>query len=473
MNMRLIRPHRSILAIYYRLMDAVWVIFALWLVAFFSPYPWSEHPWTQWYSFAAACAVGLFYLSAEYNGLYVSARSMSLRQELFKIWWAWLGVVLGLLLLGFSIKVSAEYPRRVVLVWFFTVPLLLCIWRVFFGLLLRFLRQRENHLQPVAIFGVGNLGQRIAQSIIEKPWMGMRLVGFFDDYQQIGHQPFPTHTSAVIGRLTDLIARAQAGEIAAVYIALPMRAEQRIQELLDKLADTPVSAYVVPDLFVFDLLHARWVGLDGVPAVSVFETPFYGVDGSIKRIEDIILGSLFLCLSALPMLLVAAAIKATSPGPVLFKQRRYGLDGRPITVWKFRTMMVCENDDASVTQAIRNDPRVTPLGHFLRKTSLDELPQFFNVLQGSMSIVGPRPHPIALNEQHRGLIRGYMLRHKVKPGITGWAQVNGWRGETETLEKMRMRVEYDLEYIRSWSLWLDLKIIAQTVVSGFAKKNAY
>ena len=210
--------------------------------------------------------------------------------------------------------------------------------------------------------------------------------------------------------------------------------------------------------------------LVSIPAPSLHETPFYGVDGWVKRLEDLLMASLILLL--IPMLIIAAAVKLTSPGPVLFKQRRYGLNGSVVEVWKFRSMTVTEDGDR-VIQAQKNDARITPLGAFLRRTSLDELPQFFNVLQGTMSVVGPRPHAVAHNEQYRGLIRGYMLRHKVKPGITGWAQISGWRGETETLDKMAMRVKHDLDYVKNWSLWLDLKIIFLTVFKGFVNKSAY
>lgn len=291
--------------------------------------------------------------------------------------------------------------------------------------------------------------------------MGLHLVGIYDDGQP-----------ALQGSLTDLIADARAGKFDYVYIALPADAEARTLQLIHDLTDTTVTVYVIPDLFVFDLLHARWSNLGGVPVVSVFESPFYGVDGWLKRAEDIILGTLILLLAALPMLLITAAIKLTSAGPVLFKQRRYGLNGEVIEVLKFRSMQVCE-DGHRIAQATRNDPRVTRIGQFLRRTSLDELPQFINVLRGSMSIVGPRPHAIAHNEQYRQLIHGYMLRHKVKPGITGWAQINGWRGETDTLEKMQKRVEFDLHYMRNWSLWLDIKIIFRTALTEFFGKNAY
>jgi putative colanic acid biosynthesis UDP-glucose lipid carrier transferase len=197
--------------------------------------------------------------------------------------------------------------------------------------------------------------------------------------------------------------------------------------------------------------------------VAVCESPFYGVSGLVKRLEDLVLGALVLVLVSPLLVITAIGVKLTSPGPVIFKQRRYGLDGKEILVYKFRTMRVME-DGATVAQATRRDPRVTPFGAFLRRTSLDELPQFVNVLQGRMSVVGPRPHAVAHNETYRKVIKGYMVRHKVKPGITGLAQVNGYRGEIDNLEMMEKRVEYDIEYLRHWTLRLDLAIIVRTVL---------
>jgi putative colanic acid biosynthesis UDP-glucose lipid carrier transferase len=220
------------------------------------------------------------------------------------------------------------------------------------------------------------------------------------------------------------------------------------------------------------LLHSRWINVGGLPAVSVFENPFYGVDGMVKRLLDVVLGSVALAFAAVPMACIALAVKLSSPGPVFFRQKRYGLDGRPIDVWKFRSMRVCENGPV-VTQATKDDPRITRVGAFIRKTSLDELPQLFNVLEGTMSLVGPRPHANAHNEQYRKQIQGYMLRHKVKPGITGLAQVSGWRGETDTLDKMERRIECDHQYIRDWSPWLDVKILFRTIFTVLSKQNAY
>jgi putative colanic acid biosynthesis UDP-glucose lipid carrier transferase len=220
------------------------------------------------------------------------------------------------------------------------------------------------------------------------------------------------------------------------------------------------------------MLHARWSQIDGLPVVSVFETPITGIDGVLKRGFDLVVGSAALLLAAPVMLACIFAIKLSSPGPIFFRQKRYGLSGEEIGVWKFRSMRVMENG-GQVRQASRNDDRITPVGRVLRKTSLDELPQLFNVIGGSMSLVGPRPHATAHNEQYRPLIDGYMLRHKVKPGITGLAQVNGARGETETLEKMERRVELDHRYIREWSLWMDVKILIKTALVVFKQENAY
>jgi Undecaprenyl-phosphate glucose phosphotransferase len=242
--------------------------------------------------------------------------------------------------------------------------------------------------------------------------------------------------------------------------------------MIRELRDTTASIYFLPDVFAFDLIQGRLVDLNGMPAISVCDTPFHGMDAVLKRTTDIALtGAAFLVAAPL-MAIIAIAVKVTSRGPILFRQRRYGLNGESINVYKFRSMTVCE-DGAEVAQATRNDARITPLGKFLRRTSLDELPQLLNVLQGKMSLVGPRPHAIAHNEMYRKLISGYMIRHKVRPGITGWAQVNGLRGETDTVEKMSARVKFDIDYLNSWSPWLDIKILLRTVMLVVRDEKAY
>jgi putative colanic acid biosynthesis UDP-glucose lipid carrier transferase len=247
---------------------------------------------------------------------------------------------------------------------------------------------------------------------------------------------------------------------------------RRVVQLLDELRDTTASVYYVPDIFAIDLIQARSGELFGIPVVALCETPFYGYRGVVKRIIDIALAVTVLVVALPLMLALTVLVRMSSPGPVIFKQRRYGLDGREIMVYKFRTMNVIE-DGPNIIQASREDARITAVGRFMRRYSLDELPQLVNVLQGHMSLVGPRPHAVAHNEEYRKLIKGYMIRHKVPPGITGLAQVNGCRGETAKIEDMQARIDYDLEYLRHWSPLLDLKILFLTAVRLLRDEKAY
>jgi putative colanic acid biosynthesis UDP-glucose lipid carrier transferase len=276
----------------------------------------------------------------------------------------------------------------------------------------------------------------------------------------------------MLGKTSELAQYVREHGIKMIFISQPISAQPRIRKLIDELQDTTASVYFLPDVYTFDLMQARFDNVGGMPVIAICETPFMGLNSTIKRASDIVLSSLILLLLAPLMLVTAIAVKLSSPGPIIFRQRRYGLYGEEIIVYKFRSMSVMENG-TTVTQAQKNDGRVTKVGGFLRRTSLDELPQFVNVLQGRMSIVGPRPHAVAHNEQYRKVIKGYMLRHKVKPGITGWAQVNGLRGETATLDKMEARVQYDLDYLRNWSLWLDLWIVLRTVKVVLTRENAF
>jgi putative colanic acid biosynthesis UDP-glucose lipid carrier transferase len=298
----------------------------------------------------------------------------------------------------------------------------------------------------------------------------VKVAGFFDD--RAGDRLPDLPQRDILGSLAQLADYAKRNRVDLIYLALPMASQPRIMKLLDELHDTTASLYFAPDIFLFDLIQARMDSIGGIPVVAVCETPFYGFDGLVKRASDIVIAAAALVVLMPAMIALAIAIKLTSPGPVIFRQRRYGLDGREIVVYKFRTMRVTE-DGGVIRQATRDDPRITPLGAVLRRLSLDELPQFVNVLQGRMSVVGPRPHAVAHNEMYRKLIKSYMVRHKVRPGITGWAQVNGLRGETESLEKMRMRIEHDLDYLRNWSLRLDLAIIWRTVFVVWKRDNAY
>lgn len=461
-------PEYGKVSAFLQISDVLLIASSLWLTSLLY-----ELPWVRQYTVVLVWTIGLFLLVVHFSEIYRSWRGSLLRsRELLRLMGAWLSVVLALLVLAYVTKTTSDYSRRLFLTWFLITPLVLVVWRGWLQIFLGELRKRGWNVRSVAIVGASELGAHLANTILESPWMGLRPIGFYDARRPSGARPLHVGPIEVLGNLETLIKHAHEGRIDMVYIALPMRAETRIRELIARLSDTTVSVYLVPDFFMFDLLHASWGNVGDLPVVSISETPFYGVDGFVKRLEDIVLSGLFLFLVAIPMIFIAIGVKFSSPGPIIFRQHRYGLRGNKINVWKFRTMTVSENDHA-VTQAKKDDPRVTRFGAFLRRTSLDELPQLINVLQGRMSLVGPRPHAVAHNEQYRKQVDRYMLRHKVKPGITGLAQVNGWRGETDTLDKMQMRIKFDLAYIQNWSLFLDLKIIYQTIFKVFSDKNAY
>jgi putative colanic acid biosynthesis UDP-glucose lipid carrier transferase len=388
----------------------------------------------------------------------------------FGIWLRWFAV-LALLV---SLARFADRPNlleiRALQTWAVVTPFLLFFRRI---ALIPGLALVCRHIFPrkrAVIAGVTEMGLRLAQEIASNPFLSMELAGFFEDRSEgrIGD----TNGCRILGDLGELPGYVKQHGVHRVYITLPLARQPRILQLLGELQDSTASVYFIPDLFVTDLLNAHWDSLGDIPYVAVCESPFIGARGVVKRLSDLIIaGGLLLLLS--PLLLgIAVAVWTSSGKPIFFRQRRYGEDGTEILVYKFRTMSVCE-DGADVRQAQPDDPRVTPIGRFLRKWSLDELPQLFNVVGGSMSLVGPRPHAVAQNEMYRNLIRGYMIRYKVKPGITGWAQVHGLRGETDTLDKMRERVRYDLDYLRHWSLGLDLWILVKTVAAVLGGKNAY
>jgi len=462
-NGGLIREYNSKLLIVGQLIDVLVIGFTLWAVLDIRSVVWAdEHTW--W----LLISIFSFYLFADFMELYKENRSLQLRQEIKKIITAWGCSLTILAIMAQFSHVISPLNEESFLLWAIAVPIELLSWHVIRNRAIRIARKMGRNTRKVAIVGATRLGGELLDVFSSEDWMGLEFMGFFDD-----RNPSRCNVKQVVsGKINDLIAKAKAGEVDIIYITLALKAEDRIKLILAELADTTASVYYVPDLFVFDLLRSNINYIKGIPVFSVYDTPFYGVDGAAKRTFDIVVGSFILLLIVIPMLLIAIAVKLTSPGNVLFKQRRYGFRGEEITVWKFRSMSVTEDGD-NVQQAQKNDPRVTKLGAFLRRTSLDELPQFINVLQGRMSIVGPRPHAVAHNEIYRGQIQGYMLRHKVKPGITGLAQISGFRGETDTLDKMEGRVKYDLQYIRNWSLLGDFKIVFFTVFKGFSGKSAY
>ncbi|MEO8935370.1 MAG: undecaprenyl-phosphate glucose phosphotransferase [Burkholderiaceae bacterium] len=350
------------------------------------------------------------------------------------------------------------YADRAIVCWLWLAPTCLIGMHLAFRFAAPYIVSRT---QRCVIVGMNEQGLALATRIEHNPYTDLSLIGFFDDRQVVRHAGGANYP--VLGKFEDLAEYAVRNHVHVIYLSLPMATQERTLRLLDTLRDTTTSIYFVPDQFVTELIQARFSKVVDIPVVAVCETPFVGVNGLLKRASDIVISGVALLLLSPIILLLAALVRTTSPGPAIFKQRRYGLDGEEIIVYKFRSMTVGE-DGTHVKQAQRNDLRFTRIGAILRKTSLDELPQLLNVLQGRMSLVGPRPHAVAHNELYRKLIKGYMLRHKVRPGITGWAQVNGLRGETETVEKMEARIRYDLDYLRNWSLRLDLHILVKTLI---------
>jgi putative colanic acid biosynthesis UDP-glucose lipid carrier transferase len=382
----------------------------------------------------------------------------------------WCVLVAILLLLGYASKTSSIYSRKVLFSWFIVTPPLLIVTQLFIDSLLTRMLLSVGNTKRVVIAGINDIGRRLLSRIQSSPMMGMKVEGFFDDRSL---ERLANGTSIpLLGSLKHLPEYVRRHNIDRIFIVLPIRNIQRVTELLDELHDTTASIYFVPDVFVFDLIQCRISEIDGLPIVALCESPFQGTQGIIKAISDYTIASIVLIFTSPLIIAIALAIKLTSPGNVIFKQRRYGLDGREIVVYKFRTMTVCE-DSGQIRQVTKGDDRVTKVGKFLRKTSLDELPQLINVLQGRMSVVGPRPHAVGHNEEYRPSIKGYMIRHKVNPGITGLAQVSGYRGETKTVDAMKKRIEYDLQYLRNWSLALDLQIIARTLRLVLHDKSAY
>ena len=383
---------------------------------------------------------------------------------------SWVTLVGILALCGYATRSLHYFENDVLMVWLIVTPVLqwLAVWMGRF--IVQRVSARPESRRTAVVVGAGMLGVKVAKALTESVDYGVDFLGYFDDRTD---DRLHAEASALrLGGLKDVAAYATEHGVREVYITLPLGSQPRIVELLEDVQGTTASLFFVPDVFGISIIQGRLQDMNGVPVVGICETPFTGTNELVKRISDIVLATLILILISPILIAIAIGVKLSSPGPAIFRQRRNGLDGGEIIVYKFRSMKAQDNGPV-VQQATKGDPRITPFGAFIRKTSLDELPQFINVLQGRMSIVGPRPHAVAHNEQYRQIIKAYMVRHKVKPGITGWAQVNGHRGETDTIDKMQARVEYDLEYLRNWSLGLDLQIIVRTVRLVIFDRHAY
>ncbi|BAE74261.1 UDP-glucose:undecaprenyl-phosphate glucose-1-phosphate transferase [Sodalis glossinidius str. 'morsitans'] len=453
--------NESLISVIRRFSDIFIMFFALFAICQVN-----NIPMTNMHFFVVLVALVVFQMIGGITDFYHFWRGVKIRTELLLILQNWtLSLIITAGIISFVEVVNITFMLYAE--WY----LLACIGLVFCRLLIRHIigmvRHRGYNTRNVAIVGNSPVGVELATSLLDVPWLGFNIVGIYSDN--------PVEIDERLNYISEyrqVIEDAKSGKLERVYIAMPMTEEAKIKDLVDELCDTTCSIMLIPDIFTFSILRSRSEDINGLPVLSIADMPLNGINMVLKRIEDIVLSLMILLFITPVLLVISCMVKFTSPGPIIFRQKRYGIDCKPILVWKFRSMNVMDDGD-TIVQAKRGDSRLTPIGGFLRRTSLDELPQFINVLKGDMSIVGPRPHAVAHNEQYRSLIKGYMLRHKVKPGITGWAQVNGWRGETDSIEKMQRRVDFDLEYIREWSILMDLKIIFFTVFKGFMGKSAY
>lgn len=387
-----------------------------------------------------------------------------------KMMTGWALVVVGMIVATFITKTSADFSRGWAIIWATATPAVLVLSRYLLSLAARKLIGWGRLARHVAIVGQGRVADRIASNLKRRS-PEIVLVGLFDD--RGAHRADNEDSDlAPIGTLKDLIARGQRSQLDEIIVTVPMQARERIQSIVNSLAVLPVDIRMAPGLPIIPGTTPDMTALDDIVLISALKRPISEWQWMAKSLFDRTVSFILLLLLAPVLLVIAAAVRLDSPGPALFRQRRHGFNHEIITVLKFRSMTVMEDGDL-VKQAGKGDKRITRIGALLRRTSLDELPQLINVLRGEMSLVGPRPHALAHNEQYAELIERYANRHRVKPGITGLAQVRGFRGETETPEKMNARIRCDLQYIDDWSLWLDVKILVQTVFVVFFQKTAY
>ncbi len=451
-----------------RLFDGVWVFFAAFLAYFFR---FNHFAMPLDYQTIIVIAVLLVSLVSSQLKLYISWRGKS---RIALVWRVMLTqmVSFALLLLWILFSHQGEHFSRVWLISWFICNLMGVVgFRIFVYYLLGNLRSKGINQKKVIIVGTGRSARATIDRLLKEPWTGYRIekvvpVGtsrMGNYYKNISVEGSITTLPEMIGRLG----------IQEVWVCLPLKMGESVYDAMYTLRHSTVDIRYIPDFSDVRLLNHKSTEVAGIYALDLSCTPMNGINLFLKSLEDRLLGLLIFTLVAPLLLVIAVGVKLSSPGPVIFKQYRHGVDGQKFRIYKFRSMRLHQEDQQNIIQAKQNDSRITSFGRFIRKTSLDELPQFFNVIQGKMSIVGPRPHALSHNEYYKDLIESYMKRHKVKPGITGWAQVNGFRGETDSVDKMAKRVEYDLYYIENWSLMLDIKIILMTFIKGFFNNNAY
>lgn len=427
-------------------------------------------------TYARAVVIGTcaFGIAAELFGSYDIDVRFSLRLGWGRVFSAWAMASITMLTFAFFVKVSGDFSRAWAIVWFFAQMAVLGTIRASGTLWMRHLKRQGLFNQRVAIFGAGAQGHQLARYIIDNKNLTIDLVGFFDE-RPVSRLSEGASTLPLAGDFDQLIERIRSGDIDQVMVALPLSAAGRLREIVARLAVMPVLIRLAPDLATFAFAHRPIVMLGELPVMTLFERPISGFSHFIKKLEDIVFGSAILVVTIPVLVVTALAILIEDGRPIFFCQEREGYNHRRFPIWKFRSMKVPQSQLDQIVQARRGDPRVTKVGKFIRATSIDELPQLYNVFRGEMSIVGPRPHAPSTrvgSQLFRDAVADYAARHKVKPGITGWAQVNGWRGETDTEEKLIRRLEYDMFYIENWSVGFDVYIIFRTVMTLFSR-SAY
>lgn len=466
-NLSHTKPNASIVSIVQRVIDILSIFTGLFIAITFL----QDLVYTNYFIYCLL-TLATYQLIGGITDFYRSWRGVSIFIELSSVFKNWaISFVFSIFIL--NLIFSFKYDENVYLIWFVSTSCLIFLLRSVLRFSMKKLREKGFNIRRVAFVGSNHNGKQLMRLFNEHAWLGFKVVGKYGIH--ITDTDTDTGTDTDIpynGDISKLILDAKNGTLDKIYLSFEQKDSFILTNLINDLTDSTCSVVLIPDNFTSMLLYTRTEEIHGVSLVPIFDTPLNGLNSILKRLEDIILSSIIICFISPLLFIISIIILCTSRGPIFFKQSRYGIDGKEIKVFKFRSMQVMENGN-DVKQVTKNDHRVTKFGAFLRKTSLDELPQFFNVLFGSMSIVGPRPHAVYHNEYYRKKISGYMLRHKVKPGITGWAQINGWRGETDTLDKMQGRIDYDLYYIKNWSILFDLKIIFLTIFKGFINKSAY
>jgi putative colanic acid biosynthesis UDP-glucose lipid carrier transferase len=460
----MLRQYSGTLSVVARILDAFCILggafFAFWWR--FGGWEFPIH-----YQIAVLLALLLAVIFFSSSVIYKSWRGQGWFSQARLITVIWASVLAMLVIVGFATKTSEMFSREWFGVWALTTWGLILFFRFSLNHILRVMRASGFNHKRIVVVGAGDLGARVARNLNSAEWTGLDIVGFFDDKTElIGSKVEGIKVRGPVSRLSRLIRRVRIDEI---WLALPLRAEHRVKEILHELRHCTVTVRFVPDIFGLRLLNHSMVEIAGLPLLNISESPMYGFNRVLKFLEDKIIALAILIVISPLMIGIAIGVKMSSPGPIFYRQKRVSWNGKPFMMLKFRSMPVDAETRSGAVWAKSGENRATKFGAFLRRTSLDELPQFIDVLKGNMSIVGPRPERPVFVDKFKDEIPGYMQKHMVKAGITGWAQVNGWRGNTD----LGKRIEYDLYYIENWSFWFDLKIIFLTLFRGFVHKNAY